>query len=55
MTSAERQKTAIYEFGHALGLDHTFGTNDIMRQGELSTTALSSTDKLSYDDAYATY
>jgi hypothetical protein len=55
MTSAQRQKTATHEFGHALGLDHTTGTNDVMRQGLLSTTALSSTDKSSYDAAYATY
>lgn len=55
MTAAQRQKTATHEFGHALGLDHTSGTNDVMRQGLSSVTALSSTDKSSYDAAYATY
>lgn len=55
MTSAQRIKTATYELGHALGLDHTDGTNDIMKQGKLSITSLSSTDKSSYDEAYNNY
>ncbi|MDR2043199.1 MAG: matrixin family metalloprotease [Clostridium sp.] len=55
MTSAQRQKTATHEFGHALGLDHTTGTDDVMRQGLSSTIALSSTDKASYDYAYNQY
>lgn len=55
MTSAQRIKTTTHEFGHALGLDHTWGTYDIMQQGKLSITSLSSTDKSSYDAAYATY
>lgn len=37
------------------GLDHTKGTNDIMKQGKLSITSLSSIDKLSYDEAYSNY
>ena len=37
------------------GLDHTKGTNDIMKQGKLSITSLSSIDKLSYDEAYNNY
>jgi hypothetical protein len=55
MTSAQRQKTATHELGHALWLDHTNGTNDVMRQGKLSTTSLSSTDKASYDASYTHY
>ena len=41
MTSAQRIKTATHELGHALGLDYTTGTNDIMKQGKLSITSLS--------------
>lgn len=41
MTSAQRINTATHELGHALGLDHTTGTNDIMKQGKLSITSLS--------------
>lgn len=55
MTSSQRQKTATHEIGHALGLDHTFGSSDVMKQGILSTTALSSTDKSSYTAAYNRY
>jgi hypothetical protein len=55
MTADERTKTTTHEFGHALGLDHTSGSTDIMKQGKLSTTSLSQTDKDSYDEAYLTY
>ncbi|NBI29271.1 matrixin family metalloprotease [Chengkuizengella marina] len=55
MSNGERLKTTTHEFGHALGLAHTFGKRDIMRQGKVSITKLSSTDKRSYDDAYLTY
>ncbi|NDI34942.1 matrixin family metalloprotease [Chengkuizengella sediminis] len=55
MSNGERLKTTTHEFGHALGLAHTFGKRDIMRQGKVSITKLSSTDKSSYDAAYATY
>lgn len=55
MTAEQKIHTATHEFGHALGLDHTTGTYDVMRQGKLSITSLSSTDKSSYDAAYATY
>lgn len=55
MTSSQRIKTTTHEFGHALGLDHTWGSLDIMQQGKLSITSLSSTDKSSYDAAYLTY
>jgi len=55
MTTNQRIKTTTHEFGHALGLDHTTGTYDIMRSGKLSTTSLSSVDKNSYTAAYATY
>lgn len=47
--------TVIHEFGHALGLAHTSGTNDVMRQGPYNIINLSSTDKSSYDAAYLTY
>lgn len=55
MTTNQRIKTTTHEFGHALGLDHTTGSSDIMQQGKLSITSLSTTDKSSYDSAYATY
>jgi len=55
MTMGERVKTTTHEFGHALGLDHTDGDKDIMRQGKFSLTTLSSTDKSSYDKAYDNY
>ncbi|WP_076850169.1 M43 family zinc metalloprotease [Rubeoparvulum massiliense] len=55
MTTNQRIKTTTHEFGHALGLDHTYGTYDIMQQGKLSLTSLSTTDKRSYDEAYKTY
>lgn len=55
MTTDQKIHTATHEFGHALGLDHTTGTYDVMRQGKLSITSLSSTDESSYDLAYATY
>ncbi|KXG43541.1 matrixin family metalloprotease [Tepidibacillus decaturensis] len=55
MTTDEKTKTTTHEFSHALGLDHTSGTDDIMQQGKLSITSLSSTDKSSYDEAYDTY
>ncbi|MFS1511054.1 matrixin family metalloprotease [Chengkuizengella sp. SCS-71B] len=55
MSNGERLKTTTHEFGHALGLAHTFGRRDIMRQGKVSITKLSSTDKRSYDEAYLTY
>lgn len=55
MTADQRTKTTTHEFGHALGLDHTFGSKDIMQQGKLSITRLSQTDKDSYDEAYLTY
>lgn len=55
MNANQRLKTVTHEFGHALGLDHTSGKNDIMQQGKLEITALSETDKKSYDEAYDTY
>lgn len=55
MTAGQRTKTTTHEFGHALGLDHTSGSSDIMQQGKLSITSLSKTDKDSYDEAYKTY
>jgi len=55
MTSGQRTKTTTHEFGHALGLDHTSGSSDIMQSGKISITSLSQTDKDSYDDAYDTY
>lgn len=55
MTADQRTKTTTHEFGHALGLDHTSGSTDIMQQGKLSITSLSQTDKDSYDAAYLTY
>ena len=30
MTADQRTKTTTHEFGHALGLDHTCGSKDIM-------------------------
>ncbi|MFD1738958.1 matrixin family metalloprotease [Bacillus salitolerans] len=53
--SEERLHTAIHEFGHALGLDHTWGMYDVMQQGRLSINSLSNTDESSYDEAYSTY
>lgn len=55
MTNAERLKTVTHEFGHALGLDHTNGEKDVMKQGKFEITGLSHTDKNSYDEAYAGY
>jgi len=55
MTTNQRLKTATHEFGHALGLDHTTGSTDVMKQGKFEITSLSSTDESSYDDAYETY
>lgn len=55
MNSNERLKTVTHEFGHALGLDHTWGDDDIMQQGKLEITSLSQTDKDSYDEAYESY
>lgn len=55
MTPNQRLHTVTHEFGHALGLDHTSGKNDIMQQGKLALTSLSQTDKDSYDEAYDTY
>ena len=55
MTKNQRTKTVTHKFGHALGLDHTYGKYDVMQQGQLSITSLSSTDKKSYDEAYITY
>ena len=55
MSPDQKTKTTTHEFGHALGLDHTNGTYDIMQQGKLSITSLSNTDKSSYDAAYFTY
>jgi hypothetical protein len=55
MTPNERIKTTTHEFGHALGLDHTTGSHDIMQSGKLSITNLSSTDKSSYDQSYLRY
>lgn len=55
MSKDQRTKTVTHEFGHALGLDHTHGKYDVMQQGQLSITSLSSTDKKSYDEAYRTY
>ena len=49
MTSTQKKATTIHEFGHCLGLGHTKGNRDIMRQGLKNYTSLSYTDKKSYN------
>jgi predicted Zn-dependent protease len=54
-TDGRKLKTATHELGHALGLDHTSGNKDVMRQGAFEIDSLSRTDKKSYTEAYKTY
>lgn len=55
LTNLQRKKTALHEFGHALGLgENNSGVAAVMRQGIFSYTSLHQDDKESYDKA-ATY
>lgn len=49
MTSNQRKKTAIHEFGHALRFGHTSISNSVMRQGIISQTSLGAHDISDYD------
>lgn len=54
-TSSQKTNTATHELGHALGLDHSPSSNDIMYTSQTSNTILSQNDKDSYDASYARY
>ncbi|MDR2525118.1 MAG: matrixin family metalloprotease [Oscillospiraceae bacterium] len=51
-----KQNTVLHELGHALGLDHNDNAStNIMYSYNTAVTALSSSDKSSYDASYARY
>lgn len=48
MTTSQKTKTILHEFGHALGLEHHSISGNVMKSGKLSLTSLGSQDKSSY-------
>lgn len=49
MSSSEKSKTVLHEFGHALGLDHIPTSKNVMKQGQFGQTTLGSVDKSTYN------
>lgn len=49
------RSTVIHEFGHALGIDHTPGSMDVMYKKGNSATYLRPNDKSSYNKSYKRY